>query len=140
MPVSKVRERVCQNCNKTYTLGVESTLHKYCSTECRRQWHYRKWKSNGGNRCPRKQKGYWLKNKYGITLDEYEDLLTVQNNKCAICGTPEPTGYNWHVDHCHKTGSVRGILCSKCNQALGLVNENIEILKSMEKYICKHNT
>lgn len=59
---------------------------------------------------------------YGITPDEVSALRTAQDNRCAICGTDDPKGRgDFHVDHCHETGRVRGLLCHKCNFRLGIV-------------------
>lgn len=141
MPVSKIRSRTCQGCGKNYMLGVDSSQHKYCSVKCRKSWHAKKFKtSERTKRDPRKQKSYWLRNKYGIDISDYERMLKDQNNSCAICKTTVPTGYNWHVDHCHETGSVRSLLCSRCNQAIGLVDESLEILESMKRYLIEHSS
>lgn len=63
-----------------------------------------------------------LKSRYKIDLKQYENLLQSQSNGCAICG--KKTAFNsgigrLHVDHCHKTGIIRGLLCSQCNTTLG---------------------
>lgn len=138
MPRSKRRTRTCQWCDKSYELGIESNLHKYCSTDCRQQWHYDRWKSNGGRRCPKKLREYQLQHNYGLSLDDFNRLLESQNNRCAICLKDSPGGKNWHVDHCHQTGEVRGVLCQKCNQAIGMFYEDLEILDRAKEYIKKH--
>lgn len=62
----------------------------------------------------------FLKTKYGITLDDYKNMVISQNGKCLICGIDNPrVNKSWHVDHCHKTGKVRGLLCNYCNPRLG---------------------
>ena len=68
---------------------------------------------------------------YKITRDEYHDLITKQNNLCAICGLPETlrkrkdgTASPLAIDHDHSTGLVRGLLCNKCNRGIGLFNES----------------
>lgn len=73
-----------------------------------------------------KFKRYRLKSKFGITLEQYEELKQLQNNKCAICDRVETTKYyttgkikELCVDHCHKSGKVRGLLCRACNYRLG---------------------
>lgn len=93
-----------------------------------------------------------LRRKYGITEKDYEKLLAKQNGKCAICGfTPYdrakfegklgkqgslPINYrNLHVDHCHKTGKVRGLLCWSCNVGLGKFFDNPNTLKEAAKYV-----
>lgn len=59
--------------------------------------------------------------RYGITEDDYDRMVARQGSRCAICGTDDPAtrGGNWHVDHCHSTNVVRGLLCTRCNIGLG---------------------
>ena len=81
-----------------------------------------------------------LQKKYGITLEEYNNFLEQQNYLCNICENHiEEFSRSLAVDHCHKTGKVRSLLCSKCNTALGLVGENIDVLESMIGYIKEHS-
>lgn len=56
--------------------------------------------------------------KFGMTPEQYQELLDVQDGVCAICEGVEPNGKRLAVDHCHLNGHVRGLLCSKCNWAL----------------------
>lgn len=80
--------------------------------------------------------GYALKRRYGITVDDYEQLLIKQDYSCAICGTKEcPTGRNFAVDHCHSTGKVRGLLCSLCNKGIGSLKDSEEIVNKALKYL-----
>lgn len=76
----------------------------------------------------------FLYKKYGITNKDYEEMFLSQNGLCKLCNR-EYTTKNYHVDHCHTTGRVRGLLCGPCNTALGLVRENEEVLKNMIKYL-----
>jgi hypothetical protein len=135
MPRSENRYRTCKNCGVSFELGVGEATHKYCSVSCRSKWHYNRWKSSGGIRDKGKIKSYWLKHEYGITKEDYDNLLAKQAYQCAICGRKEPTGYNWHVDHCHSSGKVRGLLCSKCNQGLGLFEDNVDVLYRAAEYL-----
>jgi Recombination endonuclease VII len=83
-----------------------------------------------------------LKNKYGINLEQYEAMLQHQGGVCAICGGQPKGGTStkyFSVDHCHKTGKVRQLLCNRCNTALGLLNEDKNIVQAMANYIEKHN-
>ena len=91
-----------------------------------------------------------VKYKFGMSFDEYNLLIEKQDNCCAICGKAETSTRNGHikdlaVDHDHKTGKVRGLLCNHCNTVLGRVNDDIIILERMIEYIkcegeikCKH--
>ncbi len=78
------------------------------------------------------QRSYDYKRHYGITMQEYEDYFRDQNGQCAICKTSEK---KLCVDHCHSTGKVRGLLCSSCNNAIGLLGESVENLNSAIKYL-----
>ncbi len=71
--------------------------------------------------------------KYGITEAEFQEKLVAQNNKCAICGeTPEST---LHVDHSHKNKRVRGLLCFRCNAAIGMLRESESVLIKAKQYL-----
>ena len=82
-----------------------------------------------------------LKARYGITLAIYNQMLESQGNKCACCGATKSTGFKTEalvVDHCHKTGIVRDLLCNDCNIVLGIVKENKDHLNFLIDYIIKH--
>lgn len=78
-----------------------------------------------------------LKRKYNISLDDYKKMLLEQDNKCWTCSkkAEDETGKGLVVDHNHSTGQVRGLLCSKCNTAIGLLQENPVILQKVSKYL-----
>jgi Recombination endonuclease VII len=78
-----------------------------------------------------------LKNKYGITLAEYDALLQAQNGRCAVCET-KPTQKILHVDHDHVTGELRGLLCSACNTALGLLNDDPKRIRALAAYVAQY--
>lgn len=72
-----------------------------------------------------------VKRKYGLTPEEYDDMLVKQNGLCAICQKREPK----YVDHCHDTGVVRGILCPGCNTAIGQFEDDIDIINRAIDYL-----
>lgn len=77
---------------------------------------------------------------YGITADEYYEILEQQNNSCAICNSTEVSNSRissnkLFIDHCHETGKVRGLLCSKCNHGLGLFNDDEDLLQKAIDYL-----
>lgn len=75
--------------------------------------------------------------KYGITLADYEDRLGSQGGACAICRVAEPGRGRKHfcVDHDHKTGAVRGLLCMNCNDGLGRFKDRPEVLLAAVEYL-----
>lgn len=84
-----------------------------------------------------------LKSVFGVSKEQYELMLKKQNNICAICLSPETMkskiGRKRHeflcVDHCHESRKIRGLLCRKCNGALGGFNDSIELLKAAIDYL-----
>lgn len=90
-----------------------------------------------------KYKNLHLKYKYGLSLESYNKMLDEQNNTCKICKKEERCKNNQFngklsmlaVDHCHKTGKVRGLLCATCNKALGAFNDDIEIMSNAIRYL-----
>lgn len=109
--------------------------HRTSNPERYRQY-YAKYRANNRVKRSQSQKAYLLKSKYGITLEERDDLLAKQGGVCAVCSSPNSSSKNdWHVDHCHGTGKIRGILCHPCNTALGLIKDNTYILRKLAEYI-----
>lgn len=75
-------------------------------------------------------------NKYGITVDELQRLLAVRN--CEACGAEldhDPHSHRTHVDHCHATGKVRGVLCRYCNVAIGQIGDSPERAEQLAAYL-----
>lgn len=94
--------------------------------------------------CERSQKWYWENpdkykaqrlRKFGISLGEYKELLNINNEKCIICDNECPSGRNLALDHDHKTGILRGLLCINCNKGLGNFKDNVELLKKAIEYL-----
>jgi hypothetical protein len=76
-----------------------------------------------------------LKNRYGLTPECYESLIVKQAGGCAICRVTLTMAAQVHLDHCHATGKVRGILCQKCNIGLGHFNDDMKLLRSAIHYL-----
>lgn len=85
------------------------------------------------------KKDQHLRGKYGLTLEAYRTMLKGQDERCLGCGALESERAEgsrmWPVDHDHATGAVRGILCPGCNQALGLIKDNIATLLKLADYL-----
>lgn len=94
--------------------------------------YQRKWRAKN----PDKVKNQHLKRKFGITLDQYNEMHKSQNGVCKICKNPEPyKGYSLAVDHCHECGEIRGLLCSRCNRAIGWLEDSPERLIQAAIYL-----
>jgi hypothetical protein len=83
----------------------------------------------------KEQKRRYLINSYGLSVEQFDEMLKTQNNKCAICededwGRPSP-----NIDHCHTSNKVRGLLCNNCNRGLGLFKDSIGVLKNAARYL-----
>jgi hypothetical protein len=109
-----------------------------------REWH----KRNPGKqkeydakrqRSPENVRKWRLKQEYGITHDEYLAMYEQQGGRCAICGGKNRSGNLLSVDHDHKTGKVRGLLCNACNWMLGHAKDNIQTLASAIHYLGEGN-
>lgn len=89
--------------------------------------------------------GYLLKKKYGLSLEQYNQMLTAQGNRCAVCRQPETVKSSYgkpqrlSVDHDHATGKVRGLLCLRCNKLAGIVENNYNVIPLAKEYIRRHN-
>ena len=126
--------RVCSNCG-VFKLADEFQKERdvrakggvAMRSQCRPCREHIKWKA-------------FIVRTYGITAEEYYDMLEAQDNKCAICESSEVnneriTSNKLFIDHCHETGKVRGLLCSKCNHALGLLNDDVNLLQKAINYL-----
>jgi hypothetical protein len=74
--------------------------------------------------------------KFGLSIQEQEERLERQHNRCAIC--KEPFGKRWNVDHDHKTGKIRDLLCDGCNGGLGLFKDDVTNLHLAAAYLERH--
>jgi hypothetical protein len=93
----------------------------------------RRHRRNNKERLRAEDRKRWLKAKYGMTPQDFDGLLEKQGHKCAICG--QPGGKDLHVDHDHQVNEVRGLLCGKCNKAIGLFNEDSKTVRAAENYL-----
>lgn len=118
-------ELVESNVRLTIRKDRNNTTERSC-IPCER-W---RWSQQGSQRAK------WLKHKYGITQADYDALLTAQNGLCAVCRKPEVIKDRpLRVDHDHKTGRVRGLLCHHCNVALGHFKDDPQLLRAAMEYL-----
>lgn len=126
--------KVCTKCgleqpeDNFYQIKKTGKLHGSCKScfkarakESRQRLGYRHIKNNN------------LLNNYGITIEQFDQMMEDCNGQCVCGRTTGRSGNALHVDHDHATGQVRGLLCNQCNRALGLV-ENSEVLRKLADY------
>ena len=136
----KCKDKPCKSCANSLTQGGKGNRQvvdgKYVCAKCDKNlpvedFYFKKDKPYsyckvchvGKSHVYHKEIGRF--NKYGITKEDYDKMLKKQEGKCAGC---KKEFTNPHIDHCHRTGKGRGILCPKCNKALCQVNDDIDIL------------
>lgn len=105
-----------------------------------KEYHRKRYLENKED-IKKSRRKYWLKSNYNMTVEDYDTLLKLQNNKCAICETEKFDAHRhsqFDVDHCHLTGKVRGLLCSKCNTGIGHLRDDVLILQKAIKYLEKY--
>lgn len=144
-PIGRTNEvvtRTCPTCKGEFSTKVKNINRGggvYCSKECNP-------KSSRNRRLPaehheKRRREYGLLKSYGLTMEEYDTMVEKQGGVCAICSSP-PKGQGsrsryLYVDHCHTTGVVRGLLCRNCNNAIGLLSDDTEILSAAIRYLEK---
>ena len=83
----------------------------------------------------------WLRITYGMSIEDYEELLHTQDNKCAVCRVDKKhLKQRMAVDHNHDTGAVRGLLCSSCNRGLGYFKDNPDFVLAGYKYLVERGS
>jgi Recombination endonuclease VII len=83
----------------------------------------------------RRRQATWTKYRYGMTLNELQALLDAAGMKCEICSKPFESRTDAHVDHCHASKKIRGILCLTCNNGLGAFYDKPELLRQAADYL-----
>lgn len=76
-----------------------------------------------------------MRRRFGMSLEEYEEMSSHQDGKCLVCGGVNSDGAKLAIDHCHVSGRIRGLLCRKCNVALGLLGENPDTIQKLKEYL-----
>jgi hypothetical protein len=122
------KQKECLACDAVFT--ATRTDKKFCSRICKGVYRRRYSKA--------KMRECWVKRNYGITLEQYDEMLAKQRGLCYICQQAPPEGKNLSVDHNHTTGEVRKLLCGNCNRGLGLFKERPELLLKAVEYLKEH--
>lgn len=123
--------RTCTKCESTKPIeDFSSDFHcKECISTYKRNYY----------NTPETKQKYWERSilkKFGLTPQQYQEMFDLQNGRCKICNTHQSElKQRLSVDHNHKTGKVRSLLCNDCNTGIGLLKESVDILQTAILYI-----
>lgn len=145
----RVKTKVCRVCGETKPIhqmrrnGWHTNGRRRFGNSCNpcNADQARQWNHDNRERATQQRFAWNLNDLYGMTIEDYDRLAESQNHVCAICGGVNPehgrygTQFRLAVDHNHKTGAVRGLLCNRCNRALGLIKDDPALLKSALDYL-----
>lgn len=123
-------QKICAHCGEvksldSFYLSTKRGLFSECKQCAAKKAKSPKWRKSASD-CR-------LRSKYGLLREDFDQILLNQQNKCKICG--EEFLKTPNIDHCHKTGTLRGLLCRQCNQGLGLFKDSPNILISAAAYL-----
>jgi hypothetical protein len=120
--------------DKRRTSGLMSRC-KACKTRDRHEWRSRNPEADRQRDWanPQKERERHLVRKYGVSLSDYDRMMEKQGGSCAICRKTQERAFD--VDHNHKTGAVRGLLCTSCNRMLGHAGDSPETLRAAADYL-----
>lgn len=130
----------CGTLSEVYTQGLTCGKSKSCGCYSREVSRQRLTKHGSANPGAPGYRAYIRRiheqQKYGLTPEAKQRLLFRQHDACAICGYEfgQKLG-DYHIDHCHDTGAVRGILCDRCNRGLGFFRDSPDFLQQAAKYL-----
>lgn len=99
-----------------------------------RKWE-KAWRDRNRDSCKKADRRHKLKKLYSLTEAEFSAMIARQLGGCAICGQQFKVSLHTHVDHCHVTKKVRGILCAKCNLMLGHAKDSLALLRQAAEYL-----
>lgn len=130
--VRRPNTKKCSVCGKTKVVGPKNWYRNDTCAAC----YQKQYKIDH----PEKYRDVKLRHLYGISLEQYNEMLLAQNNKCAICGRPDNNTssgkfQSFVVDHRHSDKKVRALLCHNCNKNVGVVEKHLEAIQNyLKKY------
>jgi hypothetical protein len=125
---------ICTKCRQGQPIGNfhrkgEGAYRRRCKA-CRKVDDRKRWFADVERNRARNRVAL-IRRRYGLTTEEHEALFQQHGNRCAVCGSPD----DLHVDHCHVSGKIRGILCGGCNRAIGGLQDDPSLLLRAAAYL-----
>lgn len=112
---------------------IDGSHRVYCMA-CYRDYSA-EWAKANPEKVKAKMRRHDLMRSYGITPEDYDRMVKEQSGVCAICGGPPQGRGRLHVDHVHGSGSIRALLCSRCNPGIGMFKDNPDLLRAAAIYL-----
>ena len=135
----KKRKEYADLCRKENAEKLrESSRRSYLKNRVACREAHKRYYGKNKKRCQERNRENEMKVKYGMTRLDYINVLLKQNNKCAICGRDWAEGERFHIDHCHNSKKVRGILCHQCNCGIGMLRDSSELCLKGALYLEEH--
>jgi hypothetical protein len=136
-PAAGPRRGFCEDCSLEFTGPRRGLFPSRCSS-CVEQWNKTRYKHTAGRSEASRRR--YLRIKYGMTLDDWQEWFERQGGACAICKRLEgEVAGGLHVDHCHASGVIRGLLCQSCNTSIGHLREDPEVIRAAADYVERHS-
>ncbi len=132
-----VRRRVGAKARARQSRDRDVDAYKAYHREKTREWRAKHPEYKSPRENPEQRRAYKLRSKFGVTIETYDRMLAAQNGVCAICLRACGSGRRLAVDHCHKSGAVRGLLCKACNTGIGFLEDSSELLDMAKAYLAK---
>ena len=134
------RRPECKACTnamrlRRYRLNPEREIARVRAWQQANPQRVKAWAEKNRDKRLKKLREIHLRNKFSLTVEEYDAILEAQDGVCALCECPPTPGISLHVDHDHGTGAIRGLRCVRCNNALGLFREDPDLLKRAARYV-----
>lgn len=124
--------KICKCGNEiTQKRSKNSKYFRYACRECLSAYERKRYRANGGEQIAANMRLY----RYGLKPDEVQSMYDSQNGQCKLCDKKLPSLRKAHIDHCHTTGEVRGMLCPSCNLMLGCIETNQVDISKIAQYL-----
>lgn len=126
----------CRDCWNSYRRAYRKRMKTRPSAKCARCGKIRTEADlQHPSYCQPCQRIYYREVTHGVTQEMFDAMLASQDSRCAICRRKQPHGRALHIDHCHETGRVRGLLCEQCNMGLGHFQDDVAALRRAAEYL-----
>jgi hypothetical protein len=126
----------CKTCKEVKSLDKFYRCNGYLLGDCRvcQDKKSISWRARNLAKARFQQQKQKLKDRYGITLEDYDKMFLEQHGVCKLCGKAT-NRRRLDIDHCHTTGKIRGLLCNVCNKTLGLLKDDLKLIEKIKEYL-----